>query len=149
MAMIRLEKEFHKILLSNSEPINLDRESSTRSSFYSSTKGSLTRSIFSDGKDNRSSFSSSNCLSVDRLYEFNMIPLDAVVDLRKIAHRMTKSGYVSECVRVFVLSRKSVVEESLYNLSVDKVTRKDVWKMKWEFLDEKIKKWICGAKISI
>ncbi|GLJ35874.1 hypothetical protein SUGI_0720020 [Cryptomeria japonica] len=149
MAMIHLKKEFHKILLSNSEPIDLDRESSARSSFYSSTEGSLTRFICSDGNDNRSSFSSSNCLSVDRLYEFNMVPLDAMVDLRKISQHMAKSGYASECIQVFILSRKLVVEESLYNLGVDKVMTKDVRKMKWEFLDEKIKKWICGAKISI
>ncbi|GLJ06017.1 hypothetical protein SUGI_0030360 [Cryptomeria japonica] len=149
MAMTRLEKEFQKILVSNSEPIDPDRESSARPSFYSSTEGSLTRSICSDGDDNRSSFSSSNCLSVNRLCEFDMVPLDAVVDLRRIAQRMAKSGYASESIRVFVLSRKSVVEESLYNLGVDKVTVKDVRKMKWEFLDEKIKKWIHGAKISI
>ncbi|GLJ06023.1 hypothetical protein SUGI_0030420 [Cryptomeria japonica] len=149
LAMIRLEKEFHKLLLSHSEPIDPGRESSGRPSCYSPTEGSLTRSICSDGDDDLSSFSSSNCLSVDRLREFDMVPLDALVDLRKIAQRMAKSGYASECVRVFVLSRKSVVEESLYNLGVEKVTVKDVRKMEWEVLDEKIKKWIYGAKISI
>ncbi|GLJ06019.1 hypothetical protein SUGI_0030380 [Cryptomeria japonica] len=62
---------------------------------------------------------------------------------------MAKSGYARECVRVFTLTKLSVVEESLYNLGVEKVRLNDVRKMEWKVLDDKIKKWIYAAKISI
>ncbi|GLJ05992.1 hypothetical protein SUGI_0030090 [Cryptomeria japonica] len=112
LSMSRLQNEFHKILLSNSEPIDPDRESSARPSSCSSTEDSITTSTCSDGDGDSSSQSSPNCLSADRVCEFDMVPLDAVVDLRNIAQRMAKSGYARECVRIFALTRKSVVEES-------------------------------------
>ncbi|GLJ05997.1 hypothetical protein SUGI_0030150 [Cryptomeria japonica] len=149
LSMARLQNEFHKIMLSNSEPIDPDRESSARPSSCSSTEDSITTSTCSDGEDDRSSDCSSSCSSTDRACEFDMVPLDAVVDLRNIAQRMAKNGYARECVRVFALTRKSVVEESLYNLGVEKVKLNDVRKMGWKVLDEKIKKWIYAAKISI
>ncbi|XP_059065302.1 exocyst complex component EXO70H1-like [Cryptomeria japonica] len=146
MSMARLQNEFHKILLSNGEPIDPDRESSARPSSSSSTEDSIT---CSDGDDDGSSQFSSICSSSDRTYEFDTVPLDAMADLRNIAQRMAKSGYTRECVRVFTLTRKSVVEESLYNLGVEKVRLNDVRKMEWTVLDDKIKKWIYAAKISI
>ncbi|GLJ06018.1 hypothetical protein SUGI_0030370 [Cryptomeria japonica] len=146
MSMARLQNEFHKILLSNSEPIDPDRESSARPSSCSSTEDSITCSY---GDDDGSSQFSSICSSSDRTCEFDTVPLDAMADLRNIAQRMAKSGYTRECVRVFTLTRKSVVEESLYNLGVEKVRLNDVRKMEWTVLDDKIKKWIYAAKISI
>ncbi|GLJ05994.1 hypothetical protein SUGI_0030120 [Cryptomeria japonica] len=41
-----------------------------------------------------------------------------------------------------------MVEESLYNLGVDKVSLNDVLKMDWQLLDDKIRKSISAAKIS-
>ncbi|GLJ05989.1 hypothetical protein SUGI_0030050 [Cryptomeria japonica] len=147
MAMARLEKEFHKILLSNSEAINPERWLSTCPSVHSSIEDSVSRSIRSS-EDGSGQFTDNSSL-IDRILEFDTVPLDAVADLRSIAEIMAKTGYGRECVRVFVLNRKSVVEESLYNLGVEKVKLSDVRKMKWELLDEKIKKWIYTAKISI
>ncbi|GLJ05996.1 hypothetical protein SUGI_0030140 [Cryptomeria japonica] len=149
MSMAHLQTEFHKILLTNSEPIDPQQESSARPSSLSSTEDSITTSSCSEGDDDCSSHCSSNYSSTDRTCEFNMVPLDAVVDLRNIAQRMAKSGYSRECVRVFALTRKSMVEESLYNLGVEKVRFNDVQKMHWQLLDDKIRNWICAAKISI
>ncbi|GLJ05998.1 hypothetical protein SUGI_0030160 [Cryptomeria japonica] len=145
LSMARLQNEFHKILLCNSEPIDPDRESSAWSSSRSSTEDS----IATDSDDDRSSYSISNCSSADRICEFSMVPSEAVVDLRTIAQGMAKSGYTRECVRIFALTRKSVVDESFYNLGVEIVRLKDVRKMQWKLLDDKIKKWIYAAKISI
>ncbi|GLJ06024.1 hypothetical protein SUGI_0030430 [Cryptomeria japonica] len=149
MSMARLQNEFHKILLSNSEAIEPDRKSSALPSSRSRTENIITTSTCSDDDGDEDGGGSADCLSVDRLCQFHMVPLEGVVDLQNIAQRMAKSGYASECIRVFILARKSVVEESLYNLGVEKVTLKDVRKMEWKFLDEKIKKWIYAAKTSI
>ncbi|KAH9326441.1 hypothetical protein KI387_006619 [Taxus chinensis] len=105
MAMARLQKEFHKILLSNSEPMHPDRWS-----------GCSNRS---DNEERSSGCSSSIRPSTDRIYEFNRIPLEAVVNLRSIAQCMGKSGYAKECVRIFTLIRKSVVDESFATYSQD------------------------------
>ncbi|KAH9326450.1 hypothetical protein KI387_006628 [Taxus chinensis] len=80
MSMDYLQKEFHKILLCNSEPIHLDRGSSTRP-LHSSTEHNT---------------SGSNSPSSDRIFEFNMVPLDAVANLRSIAETMAKTGYRRE-----------------------------------------------------
>ncbi|GLJ06027.1 hypothetical protein SUGI_0030480 [Cryptomeria japonica] len=134
ISMARLQKEFHEVLSSYSEALDPDPWS-----FYSSTEDSISSS-------SRSSSSSS---STDRTYEFQMVPLGAMGNLRSIAQLMARTGYARECVRVFALTRKYVVEGSLYNLGVEKVRLNDIRKMKWEFLDEKIRKWIWAAKISI
>ncbi|GLJ06001.1 hypothetical protein SUGI_0030190 [Cryptomeria japonica] len=98
MSMARLQNEFHKILLANSEPIDLEQESSASPPSVSSTEDSITTSRCSDGEDDHSSHCSSNCSSTDKTCEFNIVPLDAVLDLRNIAHRMAKSGYARECI---------------------------------------------------
>ncbi|XP_057823018.2 exocyst complex component EXO70H1-like [Cryptomeria japonica] len=148
MSMARLQNEFHNILLSNREPI--DR--SGRFSVHSSTEGSARRSsgFFSDDdEDGESGTPVSACQSIDRICDLDMIPLDAVVDLRNIVERMASSGYGGDCVRVFAVARKSVVEESLYNLGMEKMSLHDVHKMEWASLETKVKKWIYAAKISI
>uniref|UniRef100_A0A0C9RZ14 Exocyst subunit Exo70 family protein n=1 Tax=Wollemia nobilis TaxID=56998 RepID=A0A0C9RZ14_9CONI len=148
-SMARLKKEFHRILLSNSNAI--DREGvSTRPSFRFSTDDSRSSSSSDDGTDDGGGGSAqSNRPSTDRICEIEMIPLDAVMDLRAIAHSMASAGYGRECVGVFTLTRKSVVEESFYNLGVERVTLSEVQKMEWEALDAKIKHWISAVKICI
>ncbi|KAH9326446.1 hypothetical protein KI387_006624, partial [Taxus chinensis] len=111
---------------------------------------SITSTARSDNNDDGSSGSStSKRPSIDRIYEYNMVPLDAVLNSRRIADNMAKCGYGKECVQIYTFIRKSVVERSLYNLGVEKAISNDIRKMDWQVVDVKIKKWIYAANISI
>ncbi|GLJ06029.1 hypothetical protein SUGI_0030500 [Cryptomeria japonica] len=151
MSMARLRNEFHNILLSNSDPI--DR--SGRFSVHSSMEGSVSRSSCFSSDDDATDEDGGGGTplsarpSIDRICDLDTIPLGAVEDLRNIVQSMASAGYGRECVRVFAVARKSVVEESLYNLGVEKVSLNDVQKMEWASLEDKIRKWISAAKISI
>ncbi|KAH9326439.1 hypothetical protein KI387_006617, partial [Taxus chinensis] len=80
-SMALLQKEFRLILLSSSEPIHRDRWSSTRPSLHSSTQDSIASTARYDNNDDGSSGSStSKRPSIDRIYEYNMVPLDAVLN---------------------------------------------------------------------
>ncbi|KAI4385699.1 hypothetical protein MLD38_003694 [Melastoma candidum] len=67
---------------------------------------------------------------------------DAMADLRKIADCMTSSGYGRECVKIYVLMRRSVVDEGLYQLGIETFKPAVVQKLSRVALEHMIKNWL-------
>ncbi|CDY68540.1 BnaCnng59460D [Brassica napus] len=74
---------------------------------------------------------------------------DAMDDLKTIADCMISTGYAKECVTVYKTVRKSIVEETLNNLAVERLTLHQVQKMDWETLESKIRSWLRAAKLTV
>ncbi|CAN6556812.1 unnamed protein product [Malus baccata var. baccata] len=135
-AMKRLEKEFYQILSDNREYLDAETVSS-RSSRAS------TRTSVSDQDSESEDESRVATESVDH------ISWVAMSDLKSIADCMIASGYGKECVRIYNIIRKSILDESLYLLGVEKMTLSQVQKMDWKVLETKIKNWLNAVKVSV
>ncbi|WCJ41168.1 exocyst subunit exo70 family protein H7 [Euphorbia peplus] len=138
LAMKRLEREFYQILKTNRD--YLDGESV--SSHASSSRASV--SEFDDESEDDSSRFGDTTVS-----EMERGSLMAMTDLKSIADCMISSGYGKECVNVYKIVRKSIVDEALYHLGVDRLTFARVQKMDWEVLEKKIKNWLYAVKVAV
>ncbi|XWS53185.1 hypothetical protein CRYUN_Cryun11dG0136200 [Craigia yunnanensis] len=142
-AMKRLEKEFYQMLKSNKD--YLDPESvSTHSSF----RPSVSRSSFSDFEEEESENESRD--ENDLIPEVERVSLAAMADLRAIAEAMISVGYTKECIKIYKIIRKSIVDEALYHLGVEgTLTFQQIQKMEWEVLEVKIKNWLNAVKMAV
>ncbi|KAI3830089.1 hypothetical protein L1987_04222 [Smallanthus sonchifolius] len=139
VAMKRLEKEFYQILSANRDV--LDSESvSNRSS-----RARLSVSNSDSDEDDRISTSGTSVSDVER----SMVSETVMADLKSIADCMISSGYGKECVRVYTILRKSIVDETMYNLGVEKYSLNQINKMDWETMEPKIKTWLYAEKIAV
>ncbi|KAL3839581.1 hypothetical protein ACJIZ3_024172 [Penstemon smallii] len=140
-AMKRLQKEFYQILSMNRA--QLDPESvSTRSSRTST--GSSTSEFDYDEDDNRSGVVPDESVS-----ENDDVLSVAMEDLRLIADCMISSGYANECLKIYKIIRKSIVDEGIYRLGVEKFTSSQIHKMDWEALEFRITKWINAVRTAV
>ncbi|KAK2976581.1 hypothetical protein RJ640_024202 [Escallonia rubra] len=138
IGMKRLQKEFYQILSMNRA--HLDPESvSTRSSLS-------TRSSISDYEDNEDD---KIRLAGESITEVEDVSTVAMTDLRLIAECMISSGYGKECVKIYKIIRKSIVDEGIYRLGVEKVTSSHIHKMDWEVLEIRIKSWLNAVNVAM
>ncbi|CAN1230745.1 Exocyst complex component EXO70H1 [Linum grandiflorum] len=121
-AMKRLEKEFYLILRSNREQIETD-------------DGEVTE----DGDLDETSTE----ISVE---EEAMV---AMSDLKMIADCMIGAGYTKECVKIYQIIRKSIVDEGLYRLGVDRFSLLQIHKLDSDVVETKIKTWLYAVKIAV
>ncbi|CAK8536142.1 unnamed protein product [Lathyrus sativus] len=126
LAMKKLETEFYRILAQNR-----NRYGSKSLSVESTVDG---RRSFSEIDDEVSDEESS---------------LTVKSDLKAIAECMIFTGYSKECANVYVIVRKSIMDEALYNLGVEKLSFSQVQKMDWELLEWKIKCWLNAIKVAV
>ncbi|KAM4089802.1 hypothetical protein ACJW30_09G011500 [Castanea mollissima] len=142
IAMKRLQKEFYQILSMNRA--HLDPESvSARSSRASA------RSSISDYDDDGSVSHDDEVRNVgDSIDEVEEVSSIAMTDLRSIAECMISSGYAKECITIYKIIRKSIIDEGIYRLGVEKMSSSQINKMDWEVLDRRIKDWLEAVKIS-
>ncbi|KAF8069342.1 hypothetical protein N665_1141s0003 [Sinapis alba] len=126
IAMKRLQKEFYQILSMNRA--YLDPESvSTRSSLTSE------RSSYSDFPEDEDSY-----------IEVEEASSNVMTELRSIAECMIVSGYAKECISIYKSIRKSIIDEGVYRLEVEKVKR-----MSWEEMELKVRSWLEAVKVSM
>ena len=59
----------------------------------------------------------------------------AMADLRSIAECMIFAGYAKECLSIYKIIRKSIVDEGIYRLGVEKLNSLQINKMNWEVLE--------------
>ncbi|KAF5799336.1 putative exocyst complex component Exo70, cullin repeat-like-containing domain superfamily [Helianthus annuus] len=136
IAMKRLEKEFYQILSMNRA--QLDPESVSIRSSRTSTRSSL--SDFADESDE----------DVGQLLGAVEDDAEGVMkDLKLIADCMISSGYGKECVKIYKIIRKSIVDEGIYKLGVEKMKPNRVHKLDWDVLDLKIRNWLEAVKIAV
>ncbi|KAL4354776.1 hypothetical protein GQ457_06G025990 [Hibiscus cannabinus] len=141
IAMKRLQKEFYQILSMNRA--HLDPESvSTRSSRTS------TQSSFSDYDYDASPDSGIGAVG-DSISEVKEVSFMAMSDLKLIADCMISCGYAKECVQIYNSIRKSIIDEGIYKLGIEKLRSSQINKMEWDVLNLKIKDWLEAMKISM
>ncbi|KAJ0792075.1 putative exocyst complex component Exo70, cullin repeat-like-containing domain superfamily [Helianthus annuus] len=141
VAMKRLEKEFYQMLSANRDV--LDSESVSNRS--SRARSSVSDDDNASEEDDRVSMSGTTVSDGDRVSVSEMV----MGDLKSIADCMIGSGYGKECVKIYKILRKSIVDETLYNLGVEKYSLNQLNKMDWEVLEPKIKTWLYAEKIAV
>ncbi|KAK4759477.1 hypothetical protein SAY87_022608 [Trapa incisa] len=140
-AMKRLQKELFQILSMNRA--YLDPESvSARSSRVSA------RSSISDYSNDGLPEDDARVVG-DSIVEVEEASTVAMEDLRSIAECMIASGYAKECMSVYHVVRKSIIDEGLFRLGVEKLNHSQIGKMDWEVLELKIKRWLDVVKVSV
>ncbi|KAK9086996.1 hypothetical protein Syun_029390 [Stephania yunnanensis] len=85
---------------------------------------------------------------------FGVIGLDELVgfgdfDLKMIAECMISLGYSKECVKIYKIIRKSIIDEGLYRLGIERLSSHQIQKMEWEVLEVKIKSWLGAMKVAV
>ncbi|XWS07848.1 hypothetical protein CRYUN_Cryun41cG0028200 [Craigia yunnanensis] len=140
MAMKRLEKEFYQILSSNRE--QLDPESV--SSLSSDGSGS-----FDDEHELVSEDEAELKKAGQSITKVERVSALAMSDLKAIAECMSMSGYGKECVKIYKLFRKAIVDRGLYLLGIEKFKSSQINKMHWEALEHTIKNWLNAVKIAV
>ncbi|XP_073143556.1 exocyst complex component EXO70H1-like [Henckelia pumila] len=134
LAVKRLEKEFYTILSSNRK--NLDSESvSYRPSLASARSSISDTDEVSDEDDGGASTPDASVVAME--------------DLKSIADSMIGSGYTRECLNIYKIIRKSIIDETLYYLHVESSSVSLIQKMDWTVLDHKIKNWLHAVKVAV
>ncbi|KAG8645143.1 exocyst complex component EXO70H1-like [Manihot esculenta] len=138
IAMKRLEKELYQILSANRD--QLDPESVS--------------GLSSDGSSNSEDedeveFEEEIKLAGESISKVEREATNAMSDLKLIADCMIICGYGKECVKIYKLIRKSIVDEGLYLLGVEKFRPSQIQKMNWEALEHLIKNWLNAVKIAV
>ncbi|WMV44865.1 hypothetical protein MTR67_038250 [Solanum verrucosum] len=141
VAVKRLQKEFYQILSMNRA--HLDPESITTVSSRTSARSSL--SEFEDEEEDDRIV----VVAGESISEVEDVSNVAMADLRLIAECMISSGYAKECVKIYKVIRKSIIDEAIYRLNVEKLSSSQVHKMDWEVLDLKIKDWLRAADVAV
>ncbi|KAJ4969982.1 hypothetical protein NE237_003081 [Protea cynaroides] len=134
LAMKRLEKEFYQILSSNRD--HLDPESVSARSSTSGYEGDA-------GSNDEIQLASE---SINEVEVFSTLVMS---DLRSIADCMISAGYTKECIKIYKILRKSIVDEALYNLGIQRLTSSQIRKMEWEVVELKIKSWLNAVNIAV
>ncbi|XP_020269710.1 exocyst complex component EXO70A1-like [Asparagus officinalis] len=153
IAMARLEDEFRNILASKANEVEIDSlvdlsslsMTSDRSGDFSDEESSVGET--SEGSN--STRTSSSYRSTKSIREIDLLPSDAISDLRAIADRMIDAGYGRECFQVYGSVRKAAIDLNLRHLGVEKLSIGDVQKLEWEVLEGKIRRWIRAAKACV
>ncbi|KAJ0470011.1 putative exocyst complex component Exo70, cullin repeat-like-containing domain superfamily [Helianthus annuus] len=141
IAMKRLEKEFYQILSLNRA--QLDPESVSTRSSRTSPRSSLSLTELFDESDDEVRVAGELITEVENAAE------GVMKDLKTIADCMISSGYGLECVNIYKLIRKSIVDEGIYKLGIQKLKPTHVHKMDFEGLDVKIQSWLDALKIVV
>ncbi|MCD9639934.1 hypothetical protein HAX54_024927 [Datura stramonium] len=142
IAMKRLQKEFYQILSINRA--HLDPESiSTVSSRASRSTRSSTSEFDVEDDDDRAAIAGE---SISEVEDFSSV---IMADLRLIAECMISSGYTKECLQIYKVIRKSIIDEAIYRLGVEKLSSSQVHKMHWKVVDLKIKEWLNAVDVAM
>ncbi|XP_009761198.2 exocyst complex component EXO70H1-like [Nicotiana sylvestris] len=139
IAMKRLQKEFYQILSINRA--HLDPESISTVSSRTSTVSIISDFDVEDDDDRVIGGE-----SVSVVEDFSNI---VMADLRLIAECMISSGYAKECLTIYKVIRKSIIDEGIYRLGVEKLSSSQVHKMDWEVVDMRIKDWLNAVDVAM
>ncbi|XP_059299556.1 exocyst complex component EXO70A1-like [Lycium ferocissimum] len=154
IAMARLEDEFRNILIAHTTPMEaesltdtcpLPEEEEEEYEEEDNVDSPLTTKEF----EHQESHSSCSYRSTNSIREIDLMPGEAIYDLRRIAERMISAGYLRECIQVYGSVRKSAVDSSFRRLGIEKLSIGDIQRLEWETLEMKIRRWIKAAKVCV
>jgi hypothetical protein len=156
VAMARLEDEFRHVLSSRALDLEIEALADLSSlSINSDRSNSASSADLPPAADDDDSVSasigrrSSAYRSLRSIREIDLLPDDAVADLRAIASRMAAAGYGRECAQVYASVRKPAVDASLRRLGVERLSIGDVQRLEWDALEAKIRRWIRAARAAV
>ncbi|CAA7029445.1 unnamed protein product [Microthlaspi erraticum] len=145
IAMSRLEKEFLQILSSNRD--QLDPESvSAHSSISSNSEFEEVIQSSSDDEDDDGHELKKAGESINQVEKASALVMS---DLKVIAETMISCGYGKECITSYKSIRKSIVDEGLHLLGIEKFKISRFNRMDWGVVEIMIKNWIKAAKIGV
>ncbi|XP_020412184.1 exocyst complex component EXO70A1-like [Prunus persica] len=136
-AMKRLEKEFYQILSANRDhldPESVSSRSSGSAKFYNADEA---------GSEDELEIVGESITEVERASAF------AMSDLKSIADCMISSGYGIECVKIYKIIRKSIVDGGLFRLGIQQFKSPQVHKMDLEGLESILRNWMDAVKIAV
>ncbi|KAG8371408.1 hypothetical protein BUALT_Bualt13G0084600 [Buddleja alternifolia] len=145
-AMKRLEKEFYVTLSANRK--NLDSESVSSRSSKASTRSSIS-DFYEDEASEEEDKKTTPSRGENTISESESASDIAMADLKSIADCMIASGYGKECVKIYKIIRKSIIDETLYYLGAENLSTSQIQKMEWNVLEQKIKTWLHAVKIGV
>ncbi|KAK4361772.1 hypothetical protein RND71_017013 [Anisodus tanguticus] len=160
IAMARLEDEFRNILIAHTSAIEAESLTDPSPSSVNSGEFNLPEEDYHDTPtstdddsltkelDHQES-STSSYRSTNSIREVDLMPSEAIYNLRCIAERMISAGYLRECIQVYGSVRKSVVDSSFRKLGIEKLSIGDIQRLDWETLETKIRRWIRAAKVCV
>ncbi|KAL4378057.1 hypothetical protein GQ457_02G041660 [Hibiscus cannabinus] len=143
IAMKRLQKEFYQILSMNRAHLDPESVSSSTRSSRTSTQSSFSDYYYDASPDNEIRAVG------DSISEVEKVSFMAMSDLKLIADCMIACGYAKECVQIYTAIRKSIIDEGIYKLGIEKLRSSRINKMEWDVLNLKIKDWLEAMKISM
>ena len=154
IAAPRLKEEFRCMLVMNSESVDADWL------MYYTHRGNQEEKRFgivdssSDDDENEDDDDDDDDIPVAHpVSEFNAsfdpVPPERVKDLNTILQCMARIGVVQQCSKVYVNVRKTILEQSLYRLGLERPNPELVQRMSWEVLEVKIRKWIQALKVGV
>lgn len=156
IAMARLEDEFRNILIIHTNPIETealtDPNCSTRSRFSTESSGEFNVEEYQEEDDQSKEEevgSVHSYRSSSSIHEMDLVPAEAIHNLRSIAERMIAAGYVRECIQVYGSVRKCAIDSSFRKLGIEKLSIGDVQRLEWDALEAKIRRWIRAAKVCV
>ncbi|XP_022862138.1 exocyst complex component EXO70H1-like [Olea europaea var. sylvestris] len=132
IAMKRLQKEFYQILSMNRA--HLDPESVSTRSSRTSIQSSI--SVYDEEDDDDIKIVNESMTEVE---DGSSI---AMADLKLIADFMISCGYAKECLKIYTVIRKSIVDEGIFKLGVEKFSASQIHKMDWNALESRINNWL-------
>ncbi|KAJ4952929.1 hypothetical protein NE237_029761 [Protea cynaroides] len=175
IAMARLEDEFRNILITHTNPVEIDSLLVSNSFSNHSTSSRTDGAGESDaeeehpvdggserrgshreeelqegeGSSSHSGSRTPNFRSTNSIREVDLVPSEAIYDLRNIAQRMITAGYLRECIQVYGSVRKSAVDSSFRRLGIEKLSIGEIQRLEWDAIETKIRRWIRAAKVCV
>ncbi|WZY83523.1 exocyst complex component EXO70H1 [Brassica napus] len=88
-------------------------------------------------------------LAGDSIVEVEEVSRNSMKELKSIAECMIAAGYAKECASTYKCFRKSIVDEGIHRLGVEKVSSSKVKKMPSEVVEVKMRSWIDAVSVSM
>ncbi|XP_024016670.1 exocyst complex component EXO70H1 [Eutrema salsugineum] len=143
IGMSRLEKEFFQILSSNRDQLDPESVSGQSSISSNSEFDDVMQSDDDEDEDDELKKAGESITQVEKASALVMS------DLKVIAETMISCGYGKECIKSYKLIRKSIVDEGLHLLGIEKCKISRFNRTDWGVLEPMIKNWIKAAKIGV
>nr|KAJ0185889.1 hypothetical protein LSAT_V11C900474300 [Lactuca sativa] len=143
-AISKLEHEFKQLLSSYSKPVEPDR-------LYECLPNSLRPSSGSPETNAKNPSSHNDRITAENAV-YNppvLIPPRVLPLLHDLAQHMVNAGNSQQCMIIYRDTRSQVLQESLHQLGVEKLSKDDVQKIQWEVLELKIGTWIHFMRIAV
>lgn len=146
--MKRLSREFFSLLKANKDHLyphaysrsdSLSDDESTGSSTYGSTDG---LSFLGENNVNGVGGGVGVGVGVEEVSS-------AMDDLKLIVDCMMSTGYGKKCLKIYRITRRSIVEDSILHLGARKIKKSRIQKMDGEKIQMKMNKWLKVARFAV